>query len=801
MRLKSPELYLQIILTLCWSVPSFAQQTGSITGKILDEKSKALPLATIYLKETRLGTISDEKGFFVLTSVEGGTYTLVASSIGYSTTEKQVLVTPGKETAVQFALIESTSQLGEVTVIGVRGLNEQVSSIGKSGIRSLDLPQSVMTITKDVLEQQQTLRLSDAIKNVNGLYVMGTTGGNQEELAGRGFAYNSSNTFKNGSRFNNGILPEMSSLERVEVMKGSNAILFGNVAAGGIINLVTKKPKFENGGEVSMRMGSYDFYKPSLDVYGTLDEKKRVAYRVNTTYENTRSFRDEVASRRFYINPSFLVKAGQKTEVLIEADYLEDRRTSDYGTGAIDYTIAPIPRSRFLGATWSYFDADQTSLTATINHQINSIWKVRMVNAVQNYKTDLFGTTRPNANNQFIQEDGKWIRGLQRTEVQEKYYLSQLDLTGSFQTGSIHHSVLVGADFDTYNTETVAYTNLAKYDSINIFDLELYKQRKDIPELSKRTLTKGPTQRTGIYAQDLVSLTEKFKVLAGVRYTYMTRVNNVYTFATKTTPESSVITNVNEGAFTPRFGLVYQPVPTTSFFASYANSFNLNSGIDVNSKPLAPSYVDQYEVGVKNDLFKGLLSANVTAYQIVNSNFAQTVIIPPGNSNNIPANAQELAGEVTSKGIEVDVMRKSYHGLSTMAGYSFNETRYTKSNIYEEGSKLRYNPQHTGNLSLYYSLAEHSFLKHFNIGTGLFYTGNRVAGRSTRTTIPNDSYELMPIPDFLTVDASIGYVAKRFSIRARMSNLFNALSYYVHDDNSVNPIAPRMLSTTLSIKM
>src|SRR6478736_902233 len=288
MNLKYPKMYLHAILVIFFSVPSLAQQTGSITGKILDENNKALPLANIYLKETRLGTISDEKGFFVLTSVEGGTYTLVVSSLGYSTTEKQVLVTPGKETAVQFALIESTSQLGEVTVIGVRGLNEQVSSIGKSEIKPLDLPQSVMTITKDVLEQQQILRLSDAIKNVNGLYVMGTTGGNQEELAGRGFAYNSSNTFKNGSRFNNGILPEMSSLERVEVMKGSNAILFGNVAAGGIINLVTKKPKFENGGEVSMRVGSYDFYKPSLDVYGTLDEKKKVAFRVNTTYENTR---------------------------------------------------------------------------------------------------------------------------------------------------------------------------------------------------------------------------------------------------------------------------------------------------------------------------------------------------------------------------------------------------------------------------------------------------------------------------------------------------------------------------------
>ncbi len=789
------------ILLNAFMVPSSFAQAGKIEGIITTSEGHALPSVNVYLKEIGVGTVTDTEGRFVLVAIQPGNYLLVASSVGYATLQNQITVAENKTTSIRWQLIESTQELEEVTILNSRSLNEQTSTISKSNIKAFDLPQSVMTISKEVLVQQQTLRLSDALRNVNGLYVMGATGGTQEELAGRGFAYNSNNTFKNGARFNNGVLPEMSSLERVEVMKGSNAILFGNVAAGGVINLVTKKPIFEKGGEVSLRMGSYGFYKPSIDLYGPLDTKNKFAYRVNTTYESANSFRDEVHSKRFYINPSFLMKLSPKTDVLLEADYLEDNRTLDYGTGAINYSIANIPRSRFLGAKWSYFAATQKSLTATVNHQINKDWKLRVMLAGQDYGTDLFGTTRPNANNQFVKPDGKWIRGLQRSEVTENYFVAQADLTGQFKTGKIQHAFLFGADADGYNTETTAYNNLAKYDSINVFNLETFKQRNDIPELSKRTLTRNPTQRVGVYVQDLISFSSQLKLLVGARYSYLDRQNEVYTHPTASTAAKTTITNNYDGAITPRFGLIYQPISSTSLFASYANSFTLNSGIDINSNPLPPSFIDQYEIGVKNELLKGLLSANVTAYQIVNSNFTQAVIIPVGNPNNIPANAQELAGEVTSKGIEIDVMTKAYRGFSVIAGYSYNETRYTRSNIFVEGSLLRYNPQHTANMSIFYQLPAQSRWRNFNAGVTLFYTGDRVAGRSTRLTIPNDAFRLMPIPNFMQVDATVGYVHQKVSVRMRISNLFDTLSYYVHDDNSVNPIAPRMASVTFGFKL
>lgn len=779
------------------SVYAFSQ-TGSIKGLVTTSDNKPAPYVNVLLKEINKGATTHEDGTFFFKDIKAGNYTVVTTFIGLQTQELPVTVISGQTSSINFTLTESAQELAEITISDTRGLNEFLPLIGKGAIKPMDLPQSVMVIDKAILERQQTLRLSDVLMNANGVYVMGATGGTQEEIAGRGFAFGSSNTFKNGSRFNNGIMPEVSALEKVEILKGSSAILFGQVAAGGILNLVTKKPKFEKGGEISFRTGSYEFYKPSLDVYGTVDNNNQVAYRVNTSYENAGSFRDNVNSERIYFNPSFLIKAGRKTQILIEGDYLKDNRTLDYGTGAVNYVIADVPRDRFLGASWSSYKAAQKSSTVSISHQLRKNWELRGMTSLQGFNSDIFGTTRPNSGT-FVKPDGNWIRGVQRSKTNEVYYVGQIDLIGQINTGTIQHAVLIGADIDKYDTKTPAFNSLSRYDSINIYDLSLYTQRNDIPTLSERTFTKSLTNRAGVYIQDLVSLTASLKILAGIRYSHLDRENDVYTNPTSTTEASQVVTNLNDDAFTPRFGVVYQPIKSISIFTSYANSFNLNNGKDKLNQPLKPSFVDQYEVGVKNEFLNGLLSANITAYKIVNSDFAQAVFIPQGNPEQIPQGAQELAGEVTSKGVEVDIMSKSINGFSFIGGYSYNDTRYTKSNTFINNSRLRYNPSHTANTSIYYSFS--GALKGLNAGVMGFYVGDRVAGRSTRTTIANDTYKLMTVPDYFQFDVSAGYSFSNISLRVKVSNLLNQLSYNVHDDNSVNPIAPRLFYTTVTYKL
>lgn len=803
MRFLIPALLIGIINLIS---PGAIAQPGIIKGNIITSDGKPAEQVNVTLKELKTSTTSNSTGQYILSDIKPGTYTLIASYTGLQTQQKQVIVSEAETIMVDIVLIENLNQLEEVIVVGTKTMNEKTPTFGKASIKAMDLPQSTVTVGKQLIERQQVLRMSDVLQNVSGVYIVSTTGGAAQEIGGRGFSYGSSSTFKNGVRFNNNAMPEMSSLERIEFLKGSNAILYGNVTAGGAVNLVTKKPKFENGGELFFRAGSNDFYKPFFDVYGSANRFKTIAYRFNGSYEKANSFRENVKADRIDLNPSLLFMIGKRTEILAEGEYLNDKRTADYGTGAINYEVADIPRSRLLSASWGHNHTEQSSITLTVTHYINKSWQIKSTSGFQHYDNEIFSTTRPN-NTYFIQPNGSWVRGLQKSAVNEKYFMTELDLTGKLKTGKIIHTILLGADADKYQTVTTAFVtntfngsgtdaairNKNIYDTVNIFDPSTFNKRNDIPYLPVDRITTAPITRFGIYAQDLVELSPKIKLLAGIRFSQQNNQRSrVDSIAKKSV---GYIAAYQTSAFNPRLGFVYQPAKTISLFASYANSFNVNNGVDINNEPLKPSIVNQVEAGIKTELIKNFLSANLTFYKIVNSDFAQTVINPPAGS---PAGAKELGGEVTSKGAELDIMSRSHKGFSIVAGYSYNDTRYTESNTYVKGSRLVYNPAHTANFSLYYAFNEDSRLKGFNFGAGAFYTGKRVAGRST--TVTNPGYKLMPLPDFTTVDFSAGYAINKFSIRCKLSNLFNALSYYAHDDNSVNPIAPRQFIATAAIK-
>jgi iron complex outermembrane receptor protein len=798
--------------------------SGIVTGRVSLANGEDADHVSILVKGTSFGTSPEADGSFRL-KVPAGWQVLVVTCLGCTPQEVAVEVKAGQTTTLPpIALAQGNQELREVTVVGNKSLNQRPTSIGKLAIAPLDMPQSSVTVERQVLEQQQALRISDVLANVSGVYVMGATGGMQEEIASRGFAYTSANTFKNGVRFNNGIMPEVSSLERMEVLKGSAAILYGNVAAGGILNIVTKKPQFERGGSIGLRVGSFGFVKPMFDVYGAVGQSSKVAFRLNGTYEQGNSFRDVVKSDRVYVNPSLLFKLSPKTDLVVEGDYLRDNRTPDFGIGAIDYVIQD-SRTRFLNTTDASNATQQTSATATLSSRLSEVWQVRALAGFQRYDNELRSAARPSA---IIAKPGRnygnWGRGLQRTETAENYFNAQLDLTATFRTGAVGHTLLLGADADQYNTNALAYVSQA-FDSVNIFNPSkvLGQPRNAVSSydaMRYNTRTLGNTRRAGFYVQDLISILDNVKVLAGLRWSYQETPSDLLTYQAPLA-DGSMTVNLKENrrydnAFSPRLGLVYQPIKTTALFASYSNSFTpqSNTALDNQGNPLPPSIIDQYEVGIKNDLFKGALSANVTAYHIVNSNQIQTILPnAPSYNPQQPSTQQELAGQVTSKGVEVDVQSKPYQGLSFIAGYSYNNTAYTKSNIYDDGSRLRYNPAHTANLSLFYNFnqvfADQTFLKGLTAGVTTYYVGDRLAGRNPRnvntaTGLPwanGDANKYIAVPNYLQFDASLGYSFQNFQLRVKMANLLDELSYNLHDDNSVNPIAPRNFSATLSYKL
>ena len=769
-----------IILLICSFTVVYGQQ-ASLEGVVRDAKQQVVPGVSVRLIELKRGKPSDVDGKFNFQGLKPGMYTLQASFVGYKTLQEKVNLVADKTLHLDLELVEASNDLKEIVVVGYVSQNEKPITIGKLPIKPMDLPQSVVTLDKSLLEAQQVNRMSDVLMNTNGVYIFGATGGYQEEIAARGFSMASSNTFKNGMRYANGMISELSGVEKVEILKGSAAILYGNVAAGGVLNLVTKKPKFNFGGEMSLRTGSWGLYKPSVDVYGGLS--KNIAVRLNASAEQAKSFRVGVSSERVYVNPSILFKLGKKTELMLEGDYLADQRTPDFGAGIINYQIVDIPRERFLGVAWSNIKSSQSSITTTLTHQINENWTLKWMNGWRQNASNLFSNTRPNAGT-LISANGQWIRNLQKSEVEESYGITQLDLIGSLNLAGMKHQVLVGLDSDFYNTDTYAYNQFARYDTINVYASSLKTSRSDQPTMTPITKTMAPIRRLGVYAQDLIHINEQWKILAGLRYSYQQTLSDVYAYATgKTTSTSNF-----DGAFSPRLGIVYKPSLDHALFASYSNSFTLNTGVDINNQALPPSLIDQYEVGAKNELWDGLISVNLTAYRILNNNLAQNALLNATTYSYV----KEMAGSVQSEGVELDVMSKPIAGFTLSGGYSFNETKYVKSNTYIEGSLLKYNPRHTANLGVQYRY------QGFQLGLTAVYIGERFAGRSTRVLVANDAYRLIALPAYVQADLTAGYTFKKMSLRARVANLGDVLSYNVHDDNSVNPIAPRNYSLTLT---
>lgn len=765
-----------------------------IKGRITTTDHKPAEMVNISLKEIARNAMTDAEGVFVLRNIKEGEYTLIVSMVGLHTQEKRVTVKAEEATSVEMTLPENQQQLSEIIVTSSKGLNKTPVSIGKISLDPMDLPQSLSIIGQGIIKDQQAQRLSDVIKNVNGVY-LGTARGNvQESFYARGYSFSNSNLFKNGARINPGVMPEMSSLEKVEVLKGSAAILYGQVAPGGIVNMVTKRPKFQFGGEVAMRVGSYDLYKPSFDIYGPISSN--IAYRVNGTYESAQSYRDAVSSERYYVNPSMLFKLSNRTELVVEGDYLKHDFTPDFGIGSLDNTkIADVPRSRFVGAAWSYSHTQQGTTSASLKHRFNDSWALNAFASYQLYKRDYYSTERIQAD-----ANGKWGRRLGRIDTEEDYFAGQIDINGKFHTKALEHNILAGVDADRYYTTSYAFNLPSVYDTINILDLNKYQQRTDIPDAQRTRIGNQPINRMGIYVQDLIKLSSKFNILAGVRWTHLETIRpDTTVLASK---EKLVGETKIEHAFSPRFGLVYKPMPTTSVFVSYSNSFQTNSGTDIYYQSLPASIIDQYEVGVKNDFFRGLLSANLTLYRIVNNNLAQTAAFDQFGSENSNTAIKVLAGQTTSDGLELDISSNPMKGLSIIAGYSYNYMRFTKTpeirgNL--EGERLVNTPAHTANASVFYTF-DGNRLKGFKVGATANYIGDRFGGWNNTKEQTQTYSRLIPVDGFTTVDISAGYSCKKVSLLAKVSNLTNTFNYYVHENYSINPIPPRQFVATVAYK-
>ncbi len=689
----------------------------------------------------------------------------------------------------------------------------------KSNLTVMENPQPIAIVTHEIIEQQQAKQLSEVLQNVNGLYITSARGNSQDSFGGRGFNFGNDNIFKNGARVNSGVFPEVTGLERVEVLKGGNAMLYGNVAAGGVVNLITKKPRFNFGGSIGMNAGSWNSYKPTVDFYGPLS--KNVAFRVNGTYETAESFRDVVESQKYYFNPSVLFNIGEKSQLIIEADYLKHDLTPDFGIGAIEnkdksYALNTfLPRNAFVGTDWQYQNVEQVTAGLTFNHQFNDLWTLNTVASFQNYTKDFFSTERvtwsyDNANRL------KWNRPLNKTYNEQNYTSLQLNLNGELNTGKLNHKILIGTDGDYGIADAYTFRNPETgknfgtsytYGSNGGTGL-LYLDDPStwtggaMPMSENKDRTRIPTQRFGIYAQDFISLNDQFKVLAGLRWSYIESESTKRDYLANTDTANGL--NIDR-AFSPKGGIVYMPNDNLSAFATYTNSFVANTGFDIYDKALKPSIIDQFEVGMKKNFWNNAVALNLTVYQIDNRNFYQTAEFKADGSANLDSTVKDFAGKMRSRGVELDITGNPLPNLSIIAGASYNHSVYLDTPEtfgYVENQRLVRTPATTANASVFYTFAK--YMKGLKIGGGVYFIGDRIAGwNDTKELLDsrNGASRMLEVGDYVTASLSFGYDWQKFSLMGKIGNLFDAVEYNYHENYSVNPITPRNYYLTLTYKL
>jgi len=781
-----------------------SQETGAIEGKIISKDG--FPLSGVSIKLGKKASVSktDENGLFFFKNFPVGLHTITIEAEGLKKQTQDIKVIANETTKVTFTLEEQMETLREIVIVIKESPNKRKVSAVRSGLKPLDIPQSMQTIDNEIIAQQQAIRLSEVIKNANGVYVGSARGGAQESFWSRGYDMSANNMFKNGFRYNSGSIPEVSSLDKVEFLKGGSALLYGNVAPGGILNLITKTPSFKKGGEIAMQTGSFAFYKPSIDFYGPLN--KSIAYRLNASYENSESFRDVVKRERYYFNPSFLFNISSKTQLTLQGDFMNDDWTPDFGTILIGKQIYEVPRGNYYGALWSNGNTKTASASALLNHSFSKNWKLNFNSSYQNYDREWKGTERI----QITNPNGTWSRPLGQYKNLEAILGEQISLQGCFKTGKIKHQTYSGIDYE--NSVATAHTFVfapTTYDTINVFTFDPNNQTITEPKAVNTQKAITTTNRFGIYAQDLISFTEKFKILAGIRWSWQEAQVATHNFLASPVTISKGI-KLNDKAFSPKVGFIYQPDKNSAIFASYSNSFTPNTGTTADLKPIEASIIDQYEVGVKKDFWNGILSTNITVYQITNSNLAQTAEFKAdGVTPNTDTTIKVLNGETTSKGFEIDITAKPIEGLNITAGYSYNDSRFSKTNIvnggFIEGDRLTRTPANTANLSFFYNIPSGKF-KGISMGAIANYIGNRLGGWNDQYVVNTTTGAVtindrdFPINGYTTLDISAGYTFKKWSVLCKLSNITNELNYTVHENYSINPIAPRQIMTSLKYK-
>ncbi|WP_239253660.1 TonB-dependent siderophore receptor [Candidatus Nitrotoga sp. M5] len=630
-----------------------------------------------------------------------------------------------------------------------------------------DVPQSISVVTKAAIQDQALLSISDTVRYVPGVGISNGEG-NRDAIVFRGNR-STADFFVDGVRDDVQYFRDLYNIERVEVLKGPNGMIFGRGGSGGVINRVAKEAGWDPVREFTAQVGSYGTKRVALDVGQGINDV--AAFRLNTMYENSDSFRDGVDLKRFGINPTVTVMPTIDTKIVLSAEYVEDDRTADRGIPSVDGRPISTKRSTFFGdPDRSGADSELKAFNAMVEHKFNDDVKIR--NRTRYATQDKFYQNV--YANSSLQGTDVGIGAYNNLTNRDSFF-NQTDFLFSLDTGGVKHDMVAGLEFGRQDTDSLRQTgifsNTGTTSILVPVNNPITKEPLTFTTKATDADINSVTKQTSLYLQDQITLIPQLQAVLGVRYDKYTTDFHSNNLAP---PDNNKHTNDN--FFAPRVGLIYKPIEEVSIYSSYSTSYvprageQLTSLSSVNSETLKPEKFKNIEVGAKWDI-RPDLALTTALFRLDRTN----VILPDPND----ATRTFLGGGQRNEGFELGLAGNITPAWSIMGGYTYQDGKITntQSDSAKAGAVLRELPKHTFSLWNRYNIDPT-----WGVGLG-------VVNRSSMYTSTDNTVRL---PGFARVDAAV-YAKINKNLRAQLNieNLFDT-HYFAsaHNNNNISPGSP-----------
>jgi catecholate siderophore receptor len=686
-------------------------------------------------------------------------------------------------------------ELKQVEVVGkaesdtkpVKGYNANRSrSATKTDTDLKDTPQSVTVVTQDVIKDQSIQSISDAVRYVPG--VTASQGeGNRDALNFRGAGVNTGDFYLDGVRDDVQTYRDLYNTDRIEVLRGSNAMIFGRGGSGGVINRVSKEAGWDPVRELSVTYGAYDQKRATIDIGNAINDV--AAFRLNAVYEDANSYRDGVNLERYGMTPTLTIKPTDNTKIVLSAEYFKDKRIGDRGMPSIGSGFKNRPydigdHSTFFGnARLSPNETETKAFNAMIEHAFDNGITIRNRTRYADYDKyyqNVFASSSVNSSNNV--SIGGYLDDTQRQNL-----FNQTDITYDLKAGGFEHRLLAGMELGRQDTDNYrAVPTAPASESLGSVNAENpnYIGSPSFNKLSRNR--KSEATITSFYVQDQIILSPKWELVLGLRHDkFAVDYTNLPTATSNTISKF----NSTDNKVSPRAGLIFKPVDNLSLYASYSQTYAPRAGDQITdlsqaNAGLSPEKFINHEIGAKFDVMPEL-SVTAAIYKLERKN---VLIQSPESGINTLVDGQE------THGVELGLTGKLTDKWSIFGGYAYQDGEITKqqglnssSSRILKGAELGQTPSHTFSVWNRYDFNE-------TWGAAL-----GVVSRSEMYATTPTASQSTVLPGYTRLDAAVyGKFSKNLRLQVNLENLTNkeyALS--AHNNNNIVPGSPLTGRATL----